>query len=298
MNEEKINIAYIKFRQAGKTYAYVYKNLNLQVGDYVVVDTDRGPSLGIVASFKYVDKSEYTEKNLKYIIRKATKKDISPGIRLDLKQTTQFVKKKIAELKLDMRVIAVEIQFNSNKVIVYFTAKSRVDFRDLVKGLAGGLKARVELKQVGARDETKVLSGVGICGKEYCCSSFLSVFNPISIKMAKNQNLALNPSKFTGGCGKLLCCLSYEDNFYLKLKELLPTIGSKVRLKDGSLAIVTNLKILQQKCVVQKEDETIMEVDVSDFEVIELAKVKEDSEEIQRLSAEVDDNDVISSEVD
>ena len=162
-----------------------------------------------------------------------------------------LLQEKIVELALDMRIINVEVQFGGNKVIVFFSAPGRVDFRELVKELASGLKTRVELKQVGARDEAKLTGGIGICGREFCCSSWLREFVPVSIKMAKNQNLALNPNKVSGGCGRLLCCLTYEDETYSELRQKLLPKGTMVELDDGYTGKVLKGDILNQVLVVE-----------------------------------------------
>ena len=190
---------------------------------------------------------------LKPVIRLASGKDIDSEGRLTQEFAEKFSKGKIVELKLDMRVIDVEIQFGGNKAIIFFSAPGRVDFRELVKELASGLKTRVELKQVGARDEAKLAGGLGICGREFCCSSFLREFVPVSIKMAKNQNLALNPSKVSGGCGRLLCCLTYEDDIYTKLRRELLRKGTRVQTEHEEFGDVLRGDVLNQRMLVELE---------------------------------------------
>ena len=226
------------------------KDFILKVGDPVVVDTERGPSLAEV-KIAYADESTRDLSVLKPVIRIASKKDIDESGRLTPEEAESFTKEKIGELELDMRIINVEVQFGGNKVIVFFSAPGRVDFRELVKELASGLKTRVELKQVGARDEAKLTGGIGICGREFCCSSWLREFVPVSIKMAKNQNLALNPNKVSGGCGRLLCCLTYEDETYSELRQKLLPKGTMVELDDGYTAKVLKGDILNQVLVVE-----------------------------------------------
>ena len=198
-----VNIVGVQFRRAGRIYDFATGELNLHVGDDVVVDTDRGPSLAKVAVVRYRDRGDYKENGLKTILRNATVRDMEEANKLTPEYCVEFARKKVEELELKMSVLQAEVQFGGNKAIIFFTAPGRVDFRQLVKDLAGGLKSRVELKQVGARDEAKLVGGIGICGREFCCSSFLRDFVPVSIKMAKNQNLALNPTKVSGGCGLL-----------------------------------------------------------------------------------------------
>ncbi len=267
-----MNIVGVQFRRAGKIYDFDAKDFPLAIGDKVVVETERGPSLAEVKRIQFTDESLVNVEALKPITRLASIKDQESAGRLTSEHSEVFTKQKIKELNLDMRVINVEIQFGGNKVIVYFSAPGRVDFRELVKELAGGLKTRVELKQVGARDEAKLAGGLGICGREFCCSSFLREFVPVSIKMAKNQNLALNPSKVSGGCGRLLCCLTYEDETYSVLRQKLLPKGARVRLPDGLLGDVVRGDILNQVMQVELNTGELRTVPISELEVVE-AKV-------------------------
>lgn len=260
MNQEKIqaikyvNVVGVQFRRAGRIYDFSSSNESLIVGDDIVVETERGPSLAKVAYVKYVDSAKYHEVPLKPILRKASSKDLDDKGKLTAAKAMSFSREKIDKLQLTMRVLKTEVQFGGNKVIIYFSAPGRVDFRELVKELASGLKARVELRQVGARDEAKLVGGMGICGREYCCSSCLREFAPVSIKMAKNQNLALNPTKVSGGCGRLLCCLTYENEFYQTIRSKLPAKGSKVKFGDPELGEgtgdVVGYDILNQAVIV------------------------------------------------
>lgn len=249
-----LNIVGVQFRRAGKIYDFDAKDFLLSIGDKVVVETERGPSLAEVMRVNFFTVSERKAETLKPIVRLASRKDLDTSGRLTSDQAMTFAKERIKKLELDMHVINVEIQFGGNKVIIYFSAPGRVDFRELVKELAGGLKTRVELKQVGARDEAKLAGGIGICGREFCCSSFLREFVPVSIKMAKNQNLALNPSKVSGGCGRLLCCLTYEDETYTELRQKLLPKGTRVRLEDETLADVIKGDILNQLMLVELDN--------------------------------------------
>jgi cell fate regulator YaaT (PSP1 superfamily) len=262
-----INIVGVQFRRAGKIYDFDAKDFRLSIGDRVVVETERGPSLAEVKRVAYLDVEQSDV--LKPIVRIASRKDRDSSGRLTPEFADTFTKQKIKDLNLEMRVISVEIQFGGNKVIVYFSAPGRVDFRELVKELASGLKTRVELKQVGARDEAKLSGGIGICGREFCCSSFLREFVPVSIKMAKNQNLALNPSKVSGGCGRLLCCLTYEDETYSDLRQRLLPKGARVKLVDDSYGDVIKGDILNQTMLVELDSGEQRSIPINDLEVVD-----------------------------
>lgn len=264
-----VNIVGVQFRRAGKIYDFNAKNLLLAVGDRVVVETERGPSLAEVKRISYVDSEGRDLEALKPVVRIATKKDIDAAGRLTAEDAERFAREKIKELNLDMRLIGAEIQFGGNKAILFFSAPGRVDFRELVKELASGLKTRVELKQVGARDEAKQIGGIGICGREFCCSSFLREFVPVSIKMAKNQNLALNPSKVSGGCGRLLCCLTYEDETYRALRQRLLPKRTRVRLPDGTLGDVVKGDILNQTMLIETDQGEQISIAIDKLEVVE-----------------------------
>jgi len=265
-----LNIVGVQFRRAGKIYDFDAKDFLLSIGDKVVVETERGPSLAEVMRVNFFTVSERKAETLKPIVRIASRKDLDSSGRLTSDHATVFAKERIKKLELDMHVINIEIQFGGNKVIIYFSAPGRVDFRELVKELAGGLKTRVELKQVGARDEAKLAGGIGICGREFCCSSFLREFVPVSIKMAKNQNLALNPSKVSGGCGRLLCCLTYEDDIYTELRQKLLPKGTRVRLvEEDILADVIKGDILNQLMLVELDNGEQRSVPVNDLVAVD-----------------------------
>ena len=269
MTEQGINIVGVQFRRSGKIYDFSSEGLSVIVGDHVIVDSDRGPSLAEVVSVRFHHPKEHFEKKLKPIVRVASKKEVNRPARLTPEDVTNFTKEQVEKHELKMRILRSEVQFGGNKVIVYFTAPGRVDFRELVKDLASGLKTRIELKQIGARDETKLLGGIGICGREYCCSSFLREFVPVSIRMAKNQNLALNPSKVSGGCGRLLCCLTYENDTYSSLRQSLPPIGSRVKVSDMDLVgKVVRADLLNQVVILSTDDGGQLEVKVDKVEVI------------------------------
>jgi cell fate regulator YaaT (PSP1 superfamily) len=256
--------------------------MDLRVGDDVVVETERGPSLAKVAQVRYADSREARDKELRTIMRMATRRDLEEARKLTPEHATSFARESADRLGLKMTVLQSEVQFGGNKVIIYFSAPGRVDFRELVKELASGLKARVELKQVGARDEAKLVGGLGICGREFCCSSFLREFVPVSIKMAKNQNLALNPSKVSGGCGRLLCCLTYENDLYSELRRKLPARGTKVRaLEDGVVGDVIKGDILNQVVVIETAEGRQITVKVQDIEILSATGVRQEDEETE-----------------
>jgi cell fate regulator YaaT (PSP1 superfamily) len=291
-----VNIVGVQFRRAGKIYSFSADGLQLAIGDVVVVDTDRGMSLAEVKRVNYVSKNKVNVSNLKPVLRIAASKDLKRSGRVTPEQATAFAGDKIRTLNLDMRLIEVDVHFGGNKVIVYFSAPGRVDFRELVKELASGLKSRVELKQVGARDEAKLVGGLGICGREFCCTSWLRDFMPVSIKMAKNQNMALNPSKVSGGCGRLLCCLTYEDKTYQELRKELPHKGTKVKLATGALATVQSGDALNRKVLVETEEKDKILVSLDEVVIVEKSHARsndyDDSadEEGEELAALVDED--------
>ncbi len=265
-----VNVVGVQFRRAGKIYHFTAGEFDVRVGDEVVVDTDRGPSLAEVAVLKLVDRSEVGDQELKPIIRKASQKDLEPAGKLTPDYVEKFAREALKRHDLNIRILKAEILLGGNKVVVYFSAPGRVDFRELVKDLATGLYARVELKQVGARDEAKLVGGIGICGREFCCSSFLREFVPVSIKMAKNQNLALNPTKVSGGCGRLLCCLTYENDTYSELRRVMPGKGAKVRvIEDGLVATVVKSDLINQLVMIISDAGNMQTLPVSQLEVLD-----------------------------
>ncbi|MFP4661622.1 MAG: stage 0 sporulation family protein [Halanaerobiales bacterium] len=220
----------VSFKRAGKVYYFEPGNIHLKMGNHVIVETARGIEFGeVVMNPKEVTEDEIVAP-LKKVIRKATKEDYEKNDenkRLE-KKAYDICLQKIKKHALPMKLIDVEYTFDHNKIIFYFTAEGRVDFRELVKDLARVFKTRIELRQIGVRDEAKMIGGLGICGRPLCCSQFLRDFDPISIKMAKKQELSLNPSKISGVCGRLMCCLKYESTTYKRLKEEMPDVGDMV----------------------------------------------------------------------
>lgn len=260
----------IRFRNVGKIYYFDPKNYKMQVGDHVIVETARGVEFGrVVLGPKEVGEDEVVHP-LKEVLRVATQadEDREQQNRIKEKDAFKICQKKIREHGLEMKLIDAEYTFDNNKVLFYFTADGRIDFRQLVKDLAAIFKTRIELRQIGVRDETKILGGIGICGRSLCCHTYLSEFAPVSIKMAKEQNLSLNQTKISGVCGRLMCCLKNEQETYEELNKKLPGIGDTVTLPDGIQGTVQNVNVLRQrvKVVVEVNDEK----EIQEFPVNEL----------------------------
>lgn len=230
----------VKFKGAGKVYYFDPDEAILNAGDYVVVETSRGIECGTVTFGNREINDDGLNRPLKKIIRPATAEDIAHLEENRKKEEKAYgiCLKKIIEHNLKMKLVAVEYTFDNNKILFYFTADGRVDFRELVKDLAGIFRTRIELRQIGVRDESKMLGGLGICGREFCCKGFLSDFQPVSIKMAKEQGMSLNPVKISGTCGRLMCCLKYEQEAYSDLLKKTPKIGAYVSTPDGKGTVV------------------------------------------------------------
>ena len=237
-----IKVAGVRFKNAGKVYYFDPDNLEVGLGDSVIVETARGLEFGTVTMDITEIKEEEVVQPLKKIIRIAGEEENERKKAKALK----LCQDKIDKHHLEMKLIDVEYTFDNNKIIFYFTADGRVDFRELVKDLAGVFKMRIELRQIGVRDEAKMLGGIGSCGKSLCCNTWLSDFEPVSIKMAKVQNLSLNPTKISGICGRLMCCLKYENDVYMELRKGLPDNGEKVKTRDG-MGKVVDTNILESK---------------------------------------------------
>ena len=243
-----IKVASVRFKAAGKVYYFDPEELELAVGDHVIVETARGMEYGtITAPIKEVEERELVSP-LKKIIRIADEKDAKQHAENQKKKNRalQLCQDKVNKHKLDMKLIDVEYTFDNSKIIFYFTADGRVDFRELVKDLAGVFKMRIELRQIGVRDEAKMMGGIGSCGRALCCHSWLPDFEPVSIKMAKVQNLSLNPTKISGICGRLMCCLKYENDVYHQLKKGMPDVGEHIKTPDG-MAVVIETNLLENK---------------------------------------------------
>lgn len=262
----------VQFQKNGKIYYFDANGFDVKPGEYVIVDTARGHDLGEVAMGPR-DIDEETWKNpLKKTVRVASEQDIQHGIdnREKEKEAFSICQKKIAEHKLEMKLVSVEYAFDNSKILFFFTANGRVDFRSLVKDLASIFKMRIELRQIGVRDEAKMLGGLGPCGRPICCGTFLDQFQPVSIKMAKEQNLSLNPTKISGVCGRLMCCLKYEQEHYEMTRKKMPKVGREVITPDGT-GPVSDLNIVKETVFVR-----LMNGDTSEIKEYPL-------EEISRL---------------
>ena len=263
-----INVIGVRFRPAGKVYFFDPAGMDIKTGDHVIVETARGIEFGhVVLGSRAVDESKVIQP-LKPVIRMATAADEETERRNKEKEKDAFgiCLEKIKKHNLQMKLIDAEYTFDNNKVLFYFTADGRIDFRELVKDLAAVFKTRIELRQIGVRDETKIMGGIGICGRPLCCHTYLSEFIPVSIKMAKEQNLSLNPTKISGVCGRLMCCLKNEEETYEELNSKLPNIGDYVTTDDGLKGEVHSVSVLRQlvKVVVTvgKEEKEIREYPV------------------------------------
>lgn len=230
----------VRFKANGKSYYFSPGELELQQGDHVIVETARGTECGEVAKGPHDVPDSSIVKPLKTVTRMADAVDVRrmQQNRADEKRAFSVCEERIAKHKLDMKLVDVEYTLDRNKILFYFTADGRMDFRDLVKDLAGVFRTRIELRQIGVRDESKMLGGLGICGQPFCCSRFLRDFQPVSIKMAKEQGLSLNPAKISGSCGRLMCCLAYEQPAYEYLNRITPGVGSIVKTPEGVGAVV------------------------------------------------------------
>ena len=259
-----VEIVGVGFMKTGKTYYFDPAGKTFELGDMVIVETARGMELGhILIANKEIDESELVAE-LKPVERKATEADLKK-YRENLAKRDEALKvcaEKIEKHGLDMKLIDVEYMIDGSKIVFYFSADGRVDFRELAKDLAGHFKNRIELRQIGVRDEARLLGGIGICGRPLCCSKWLSDFHPVSIKMAKQQNLSLNPSKISGTCGRLMCCLNFEDKTYKELRKGMPKDNERVETPDG-LAKVVNVDYFNGKIntrAIEKDPETGEEV--------------------------------------
>lgn len=251
----------VRFKRAGKVYYFDPKGIDLEANDYVIVETSRGLELGhVVIAPRQVVANEVTGP-LKPIVRKAEAEDIERSKELESKAEEALIEcgKLIDELQLPMKLITAEYNLDGSRLAFLFSAEQRVDFRELVRRLTRQIKARVELRQVGTRDEAKLMGGFGRCGRPLCCASFISEFDPVSIKMAKEQNLPLNPMKISGICGRLMCCLSYEKDFYHAMKQKLPRVGQRVSTSKGE-AIVVGSNTLKETVLVELESEERVEL--------------------------------------
>ena len=281
----------VRFRTAGKIYYFDPLRFSVKRGDHVIVETARGVEYGtVVGEPREVDDKKVVQP-LKPVLRVATERDDEQeaGNKLKEKEAFRICQEKIRKHGLDMKLIDAEYTFDNNKVLFYFTADGRVDFRELVKDLASVFKTRIELRQIGVRDQTKILGGIGICGRVLCCHSHLSEFIPVSIKMAKEQNLSLNPGKISGVCGRLMCCLKHEEETYEELNRRLPNTGDYVTTDDGLRGEVASVNVLRQqvKVIVEIGDEK----EIREYKVDQL-KFKRRQHGRSRKNGEADEKEL------
>lgn len=278
----------VRFKEVGKVYYFDPDNKKLKLGDTVIVETSRGIECGKVAIANKEVSDEEIVHPLKKLIRKATKEDmrrLEENHRKE-KEALKICEQKVAEHKLDMKLVDVEYTFDNSKILFYFTADGRVDFRALVKDLASVFRTRIELRQIGVRDESKMLGGLGVCGRPFCCSSFLGEFHPVSIKMAKEQGLSLSPTKISGTCGRLMCCLKYEQNAYTDLLKHTPKVGAIVKTPYGrGLVVETNLltRVIKVKMDNTPDDAAPQTFKVKDVKVIKDGYIKLNKKEMAEL---------------
>ncbi|MCH5200058.1 MAG: stage 0 sporulation family protein [Oscillospiraceae bacterium] len=277
----------VRFKEVGKVYYFSPGKLKIPVGERVIVETARGVECGTVVIGNFMAEDEDIVHPLKEIFRIATPQDMKM-LEKNKARKDEIMKvftDKIAEHKLSMKPIDVESTFDGGKIMFYFTAESRVDFRDLVKDLAGIYRTRIELRQIGVRDEAKMLGGLGICGRQLCCSSFLGEFQPVSIKMAKEQSLSLNPTKISGTCGRLMCCLKYEQDSYEELLKITPKIGALVETAEGR-GIVTDANLLTGTLKVsldKNKDAPPVSFNRADVKLLKDSRIKVNRDEIAAL---------------
>ncbi|MCI8520828.1 MAG: stage 0 sporulation family protein [Clostridia bacterium] len=274
-----VNVIGVRFKPAGKTYYFDPLDMDIHSGDNVIVETSRGIEYGSVVMDKHELDSENFQKQLKGVVRIATEEDTER-----YRKNKEFEKEaykicfeKIKEHGLEMKLVEVEYTFDGNKILFYFTAEGRIDFRELVKDLAVVFKTRIELRQIGVRDEAKTLGSIGICGRDLCCSRFLSEFAPVSIKMAKEQSLSLNPAKISGACGRLMCCLKYEQDTYEELLRITPRQGALVKTPDGkgTVEFVSILKGIVKVKLDDENEKTLKDFKVTDVKVLKRGKNQE-----------------------
>ena len=304
------NIVGVRFKKTGKIYFFDPGDFNINNSDHVVVETSNGEEYGEVIIANRLMPEEKIVKPLKKVIRIATKKDDDHYNECKKKEKEAFdiCLEKIKEHKLDMTLTDVEFKFDNSKVLFYFTADGRIDFRELVKDLAAIFKTRIELRQIGVRDEVKRIGGCGVCGRELCCCSYLCNFEAVSIKMAKEQNMSLNPSKISGNCGRLMCCLKYEEEVYLEKLKRIPKIGAIVKTDDGE-GEVDSVETLKERIRVKLKDENgefyYKKYDAKDVKIIkdveeeiENPEEKEHLKELQELEKleKMDENNITEDE--
>ncbi|MBO4889202.1 MAG: stage 0 sporulation family protein [Firmicutes bacterium] len=281
----------VRFRRAGRVYYFAPGPFLIHKGEYVIVETARGIEYGLTVTEPRLAGEEDIVQPLRSVLRKATQQDTAnyeKNLGLE-KEAAVICQEKIAERGLEMNLIDVEYTFDGKKILFYFTADGRVDFRELVKDLATVFHTRIELRQIGVRDETKMGGGIGICGRPYCCSTFLSDFAPVSIKMAKDQNLSLNPTKISGTCGRLMCCLRYEESTYEDLTKGLPSEGDTVETPSGA-GEVLHVNVLRQLVKVgisqEKGDVVISEFPLDEIRILRHSHRRRTTDDPDEVSSE------------
>ena len=265
----------VKFKENGRAYSFDPAGIKAEQGEYVIVETQNGTEIGTVSAANHEVAKDAIVKPLKKVIRKATEKDMARREDNKRKEKEAFgiCEELILAHKLDMKLVEVEYSFDATKIVFFFTSDGRVDFRELVKDLASRFHTRIELRQIGVRDEAKMLGGLGICGRPYCCKQFLNDFQPVSIKMAKEQGLSLNPTKISGSCGRLMCCLKYEQDAYEYLNSLTPSVGSTVKTPEGN-AVVTDVNLITGYLTVRLSDSDSLPFKIHRDEVKPLSRFK------------------------
>lgn len=282
-----VEIVGIRFKKVGKIYYFAPGDIKAQAGDKAIVETVRGVECGeVVIPNRMIEDSAVTSE-LKEVIRIATEEDlkiVEENIRKQ-KEAFEICQQKIKNRKLDMDLIDVEFTFDNNKILFYFTAETRVDFRELVKDLAAVFRTRIELRQIGVRDEAKILGGLGICGREFCCKGCIGEFQPVSIKMAKEQGLSLNPTKISGTCGRLMCCLKYEQSTYEEFLKITPKVGAYVKMPNNVNGYVEEANTITGKLKVRPETDSAVPVILnrSEVTIIKDSVIKVNKDEIKAL---------------
>ncbi len=289
-----VKIVGVRFRSAGKVYYFNPKDLQVRIGEHVIAETSKGLEYGTISTCTKMVDEELVLQPLRSLVRKATEEDEEKivSLRVKEKEALRVCREKVREHELEMKMVDAEYSFDASKVLFYFTADGRVDFRNLVKDLASVFHVRIELRQIGVRDETRMLGGIGICGRELCCATFLREFQPVSIKMAKEQNLSLNPAKISGTCGRLMCCLKNEEATYEFLNAKMPKLGEEAVTSEGVVGKVVELDVLRQRVRVLFEEDDTKEMET--FKVSELTfhpKKKKDPSQQGKKKSEKNDEE-------
>lgn len=278
----------VRFKQAGRIYYFAPMGINLKAGENVIVETVRGVEFGLCEIENKLSEVDENFSELKPVLRVATENDIKQNEKNkeDVKEIFAIFNEKVQKHELEMTLVDIEYTFDRSKLLFYFTADKRIDFRELVKDLASIYKTRIELRQIRVRDQAKIISGLGICGKTLCCSTFLGDFNHVSIKMAKDQSLSLNPTKISGACGRLMCCLKFEQDTYEKLNKELPKVSDFVQTPEGKGTVITvaTLRGKVRVLIEQNGEKSVVECDASDVVVLKTKREKHN----ERLDKELE----------